>query len=192
MSEKRLSKAEREEQRAKVGRAAAIGGRWFPAATLLAALDTCDALEKELVGERNKFESWRGLYETATKATVIATQRADALEAERRAFVERAWDHLRLIWGPSVDAELHRGMQVVLAVMESYDDKTVSDAARSWAATECEVVAKLPDEGEWRAGLEVAFDAGRVYEAILRARDAGLDLAACKLPGEEPEKTEGT
>lgn len=50
---------------------------------------------------------------------------------------------------------------------ERYDDRSVSDEARRFAEIESGITARPENDGEWKASIEAAFDAGRKYEQLV-------------------------
>ena len=49
---------------------------------------------------------------------------------------------------------------------QRYDDRSISDEASWWAEMEAEVTARPENDGEWKASMECAFDAGRQWERM--------------------------
>ena len=50
------------------------------------------------------------------------------------------------------------------------DDRDMSDEAREWAESESKATSLPENTGSWKASMEIAFEAGRQYERLLRGR----------------------
>jgi hypothetical protein len=56
--------------------------------------------------------------------------------------------------------------------MQRLDERDISDEARRWASDESEERPDLvpSNTGEWQATMEIAFEAGRRYQALIERR----------------------